>query len=361
MSWQGIHGHEEPLELFRRSLERARLASTYLFVGTEGIGKRSFAVELARALLCLARPASALDPCGACTSCKLVAASTHPDLLRVGKPADRAFIPLEVFIGKDERRMQEGLCHDLALRPFLGGRRIAILDDADYLNEEGANCLLKTLEEPPPHSLLILICTSLERQLATIRSRSQIVRFRALSLECLTRVLLEKNLAENEPRARAMAADAQGSVARAVELADPELQTFRAEFLAQLASPRLDGLALAKMVSAQVDEAGKEAAPRRARARWIVDLAIEFHRQWLRALSGCGIAGDEPMRQALESMLKESTANVDLVSDCLDRSLEARTHIDRNANQTTWIEAWFDELGRRRENSALSLAALVRT
>ncbi len=69
--------------------------------------------------------------------------------------------------------MREGLCHDIALKPFMGGRKVAIIDDADDLNEEGANCLLKTLEEPPPHSVLILIGTSAERQLPTIRSRAR--------------------------------------------------------------------------------------------------------------------------------------------------------------------------------------------
>ena len=77
--------------------------------------------------------------------------------------------------------MREGLCHDIALKPFRGGRKIAIIDDADYLNQEGANCLLKTLEEPPEKSVIILIGTSQQRQLPTIRSRCQIVRFAPLS------------------------------------------------------------------------------------------------------------------------------------------------------------------------------------
>ena len=67
--------------------------------------------------------------------------------------------------------MHEGLCHDIALRPFMGGYKVALIDDADYLNAEGANCLLKTLEEPPPRSVLILIGTSPAKQLPTIRSR----------------------------------------------------------------------------------------------------------------------------------------------------------------------------------------------
>ena len=135
----------------------------------------------------VALPASgreaALDPCETCPSCTMVLAGTHPDLDVVGKPADKAFLPLELFIGDREHRRQEGLCHNISLKPFMGGRKIAVIDDADFLNAEGANCLLKTLEEPPPQSVLILIGTSPAKQLPTIRSRCQLVRFRPLAAE----------------------------------------------------------------------------------------------------------------------------------------------------------------------------------
>ncbi len=75
--------------------------------------------------------------------------------------------------------MQEGLLRDIWVRPVLGSRRVAIIDDADSLNDEGANSLLKTLEEPPPSAVVILIGTSLERQLPTIRSRSQVCSIQA--------------------------------------------------------------------------------------------------------------------------------------------------------------------------------------
>ena len=145
-------------------------------------------------------PSHGLDPCGTCDSCLQVAARTHPDLLLVSKPADKSFIPLSTFIGDEARRMREGLCHDIALRPFMGGRRVAVIDDADYLNEEGANALLKTLEEPPPSSVLILIGTSADKQLPTIRSRSQIVRFRPLTAEHLEQLLLRRESRPTPPK-----------------------------------------------------------------------------------------------------------------------------------------------------------------
>lgn len=346
MSWQGLEGHDEVAQQFRRALDRDRLASTFLFVGPEGIGKRSFAVKLAQALLCQARPAAALEPCGGCASCSQVTAGTHPDLLQISKPRDRSAIPVELLIGSGERRMHEGLCHDISLKPFMGGRRIAIIDDADHLNEEGANCLLKTLEEPPPKSVLILIGTSVDRQLPTIRSRSQIIRFRPLEPVLLERLLVSQGLVAEAGEARRLAAFGEGSLARAAELVDPAIWGFRRQLFQRLAEPRLEGVALGKLVGGFVEEGGKEAAPRRARGRLAVSFAVEFYRQLCRALSGAALAEDEELRDSIEQALAGGKLNEELALACAERSLDALGHIDRNANQATWIECWAGDLAQ---------------
>jgi DNA polymerase-3 subunit delta' len=164
--WQGIIGHDGVVEQFRRTLASGRLASTYLFVGPPGVGKRRFAVELAGALLCTETPENLLEACGRCESCHLFAAGNHPDLEVVALPADKSSLPIKLFIGENEQRNKEGLCHRLALKPYFGRRKIAIVDDADYFSIASANCLLKTLEEPPPSALLILIGTSADDPLA---------------------------------------------------------------------------------------------------------------------------------------------------------------------------------------------------
>ena len=241
------------------ALERGRLASTFLFVGPAGVGKRAFALKLAQALLCGERPAVLLDPCERCPACVQVAAGTHPDLEVVSKPPDKSFIPVAAFIGDKEHRMHEGLCHKISLKPFLGGRKIAIVDDADDLNQEAANCLLKTLEEPPPRSVLILIGTSADKQLPTIRSRAQLIRFRPLPEEVVVQLLLDQKIVTDPAEARRLAAQSGGSVRRANEMADPDLWTFRANLLSAVARP-LDSAGLARATSEFVDEAGKEAS-----------------------------------------------------------------------------------------------------
>ena len=110
--------------------------------------------------------------------------------------------------------MREGLCHAIALKSFMGGRKIAVIDDADDLNVEGANALLKTLEEPPPDSLLILIGTSVERQLPTIRSRSQMIHFHPLPAETVERLLLARQSIEDPAEAARLARQCGGSLTR---------------------------------------------------------------------------------------------------------------------------------------------------
>jgi DNA polymerase-3 subunit delta' len=343
--WQGIEGHDRIVARFRRAISLGRLASTFLFVGPEGIGKRSFAVALARSLLCERRDEAQLDACGMCPSCVQVEARTHPDLHIVGLPEGKSSIPIKLLIGEDETRMREGLCFDISLKPFSGKRKIAIIEDADYLNRaEVANCLLKTLEEPPPRSLLILVGTSESKQLPTIRSRSQVVRFAPLNPEIVERLLVEKRLVADAAEAKRLAAQSDGSLTRAMELADPDLWQFRADLLAALAREPLESYRLAQSLVPFVDAAGKEAPPRRARARQVIRFAVEFYRRLLQRQVGAGeLSGSEDERY-VTAAIKAGQSDPEATAARIERSLEALSHIDRNANQTTLLEAWLDDL-----------------
>ncbi len=343
MTWQNIHGHDDVVELLRRALARKRLASSFLFTGPAGVGKFTFAIKLAQALLCQTRPEETLDPCGECPACMQVAARTHPDLTVVAKPKDRASIPLDLLIGDKEHRRREGLCHNIAMKPMMGGRKVAIIDDADLLKAEGANCLLKTLEEPPPLSVLILIGTSPAKQLPTIRSRCQLIRFRPLPTDVVAELLCSLETVSDPAEARRLAEHSEGSLQRAVDLADPELWTFRGRLLEKLAEPTLDSVRLAKAVLAFVDEAGKQPAARRARLRKVVGLAVDFYRHLLHAQSGAPEAEDAELRRYVTAATNSSDAEVTAAR--LERCLDATEQIDRNANQTTLIESWLDELG----------------
>src|SRR5262245_40136400 len=237
MSWSDIQGHERWVEWFRQVVSRGRLAHAYLFVGPPGVGKHRFALELAKALLCERNEPGQLDACGRCESCLLIQAGTHPDFFRIGKPwidpedgEEKNVLPISL--------MRE-LCGSFALKSARGRGKVAVLDDAADLNSEAANCFLKTLEEPPPRSVLILIGTSLEGQLPTIRSPSQIIRFAALAEDTVGSILAKHELADPSliPRLVKLAA---GSPGQALALAVPELWQFRNRLLEGFAQPKVD-------------------------------------------------------------------------------------------------------------------------
>ena len=345
--WQGIFGHDEVAEHFRATLRRGRLASTYLFVGPSGIGKRRFALALAKAMLCqradtATLESSALEPCGQCESCRLFDAGSHPDLDVVGLPKDKSTLPLDLFLGDKEHRNQDGMCHRIALRPFLGGRKVAIIDDADRFSQESANCLLKTLEEPPPRSLLILIGTSPSKQLPTIRSRSQVVRFQPLAPELVAQILIDSGAVTDEEQAARLAIYSDGSVERASAIADPALWQFRAQLLHDLASAEPNPVRLAKAIQAFVDDAGKDASPRRDRLRTLVSFAEEFYRGLLRSGSSSNTGGDELLQASVAKAASRFTT--DRTIESLESCLAVLEQVDRNANLGLVVQRWCENL-----------------
>lgn len=360
MSWSEVLNHDDIRERFRKSVSRHRLASTYLFVGPAGIGKRIFALKLAQALLCETNPETELEPCDTCPACQQVRAATHPDLIQVARPKDKNFIPLETFIGDKEHRRQEGLVHDIGLRAFRGGRKIAIIDDADFLNQEGANCLLKTLEEPPPKSLLILIGTSIQKQLPTIVSRSQVVRFRPLRPEHVEQILRSNELVGEDVDIDQLVHAARGSIEMAIQLADPDVSAFRHELFSQLANLDPGESGFSQTISRFLEGAGKEAAAKRQRAVLAGEFAIVFYRQLTQRISANVTSGEKVLDQAVDRALKRlefSDVNhgCQIAVECVDSCIEMQRQIQANANQANVVAVWLRDLGRncRSEHSAI--------
>jgi DNA polymerase III subunit delta' len=343
MPWQTIRGHDQIVERFRRALVAGRLASTFLFVGPAGIGKRAFALQLAQGLLCDRVPEQQLDPCGQCTSCRQVLAGSHPDVHRVSRPGDKSFIPLKLLIGEDETRMREGLCYELGAKPYSGRRKVAIIDDADYLNKEGANCLLKTLEEPPPKSVLILIGTSPQRQIPTIRSRCQVVRFQPLPPSDVNHILIEHGWCEDSAAAQQAADQSEGSIEKARLWCDAQVVEFRRELLGLLSRPETNLVEGSRLISQFADEAGKDSASKRQRLRLAVSLAEKFYRALLLHFT----TGKSPPDSEVADALKTGRAWIagqDAAAACLDVCLDAYAYIDANVNQAAFIDWWLDEL-----------------
>ena len=337
-----IEGHDQIVERFRQSLLRGRLGSSYLFVGPAGVGKRSFARWLAQTLLCSSTAANALEACGICPDCQQVAAATHPDFDYVAKPEEKSTIPVELLIGDKAHRMREGLCPRIAMTPARGGRRVAIIDDADYLSQEAANCLLKTLEEPPPRTVLILIGTSAQRQLPTIRSRCQIINFRPLSSALLRRLAMEQELVAGSGPLDRIVSLSDGSLDRVRQFATPEVAEFCEELSNTFGALNWKPLTVVREVTEFVDAAGKEAPKRRERLTLVADLATRHFQQALHVFVKSA-TGEAASPQAAELAAAWPLGAEELAA-LADRSLVARQHVAANANQATNIEAWIDEL-----------------
>lgn len=171
MPFGDIVGHERPKSWLRAALHQNRLAHAYLFTGDEAIGKRSFGIRLAQTLTCETPPAhDEPDSCGECRSCRQIEQGSHPDFLLIEPDADKANPQISIDRVRDVE-------HHVIYRPLISPYKICLIDQADRLTPSAANALLKTLEEPPDHSLFLLITSRPAALLATVRSRCLRVPF----------------------------------------------------------------------------------------------------------------------------------------------------------------------------------------
>ena len=229
-------GNDEVKESLRRSLATDRLAASLLFTGDEGVGKKLFALELAKALNC--RNREGVEACDECSSCRGIERSTFPPFGKEDDDKNRLIWSEhgDVAMARSYKQIiRVGPIRELEreanFRPFEGSARIFIVEDAEYMNDTAANALLKTLEEPPPTSHLILTTSNPTMLLPTIRSRCQMIRFAPIAAAEIERFLMET---EALPKADAelLARTSRGSIGRALAT---DIETYRERRDAMLA------------------------------------------------------------------------------------------------------------------------------
>ncbi|NLX51031.1 MAG: DNA polymerase III subunit delta' [Deltaproteobacteria bacterium] len=221
MSFAKIYGHSRQIDMLRQTMTQGRVAHSYLFSGPDAIGKKTVALAFAAALNCA--DAAGSDACGVCASCRKMTSGHHPDLHLLATQAQ--FLRIDAVRGIQEQ---------MAFKPLEGRRRIFILDDADKMNEQAANALLKTLEEPSADNILLLVTARPYWLPQTILSRCRHVRFSPLSVQTVARFLTEQKK-EEPSRAAVLASLSGGSIGRALELNSEETMAFR-EALGRLLS-----------------------------------------------------------------------------------------------------------------------------
>ncbi|PIZ12445.1 MAG: DNA polymerase III subunit delta' [Elusimicrobia bacterium CG_4_10_14_0_8_um_filter_37_32] len=205
-------GQQKAVLSLQAQLRTNRIAQAYLFAGPEGVGRKKTAIEVAKALNC--RDKEQIEPCDECPSCRKIDKNIHPDVhlidfawqagLLEEKPEQQTQIKIDVI-----REIQR----EISLKRFEGNYKVFIIDQAEKMSQSAMNCLLKTLEEPPENSLLILVTTSQDMLTQTIISRCQIIKFNRLMDSVVHKILTEKfNLSTNLDRITKFA---NGSVAKA--------------------------------------------------------------------------------------------------------------------------------------------------
>ncbi len=214
-----ITGNERVKQLLRRTLEARRSPGAMLFTGEEGIGKKLFALEIAKALNC--RTPQGVEGCGRCPSCirtskfnypqssetddwKEIIWTDHPDVGMV-------VAPKRVLLVDQMRNIER----EANFRPYEGTARLFLIEDADKLNDSSANALLKVLEEPPHTSHIVLLTSRPAMLLPTIRSRCQMIRFSPLTAHEIESYLIHNKIA-SATEARIRARVARGSLGRAL-------------------------------------------------------------------------------------------------------------------------------------------------
>jgi len=208
MSWSDICGCKRQKEFFERVVHSGRVAHAYLFFGPSGVGKTTCALELAKFLNCL-NPTSD-GSCGQCKNCRLINNLSHPDVSLLSPSGD------SIKIGEIR-----DFAKWLNLKSVAGKMKVGIIKEAEKLTEEAANCLLKTLEEPPRDSVVILIASRASSLLPTVVSRCQIIEFSPLSSLEISNYLVEKKGWKKE-EAQKVAARCGGNLGRIEEIQKSE-------------------------------------------------------------------------------------------------------------------------------------------
>lgn len=245
--WQTL-GQEKLLPRLERALALGRQAHAYLLTGPPHVGKMTLAVDLACAMNCRASETGA--PCGACGQCLRIRRGVHPDVQTlemqqpddadaVGDPPPARRSPTRTVIGI--RELKDFLAA-VSLQPFEGARKVLIINDAGRLSPEAANALLKTLEEPPPQVVFLLLAYDEDELLVTIRSRCQ-----PLALAPLSRAAMQRELTERRHTAPELAAQlyalSRGCLGWALTaLADPAVLEQRQADLERLQETLAAGL-----------------------------------------------------------------------------------------------------------------------
>jgi DNA polymerase-3 subunit delta' len=227
MFFTNVLGHEFQKGALRRAVRESRISHAYLFSGPDGIGKKLIALEFGKILNCVSTyesgEADLKNTACDCPSCRKIEKGIHPDVLLVQYKGTK-----DIRVNQIREEVEE----KLYFRPFEGRFKVAILDEAERMNQNAQNAFLKTLEEPPSDSVIILITSELQSLLSTIRSRCQLLEFSPLPEEIIVEEIRKRK--DQSPEEVVLCARLSGgSLGKALSI-DQHLLSQREELLTKL-------------------------------------------------------------------------------------------------------------------------------
>lgn len=216
MGFGEIKGQDRAINILKRAISNDHVAHAYLFHGPDGVGKKCVAMSFAMALNCTEYND---DVCGLCTPCRKISSGIHPDVTILDQESGE----IKISAIRD-------VINGMVYKPLEGRKRVVIVNEAERFNLSSSNAFLKTLEEPPADTVIILISSSPDMLLQTVLSRCQKVAFNQISPQTIAGILVEKHGIEQE-KAEFVAYMADGSPGKAISLSSEDIQQIRMEIL----------------------------------------------------------------------------------------------------------------------------------
>jgi DNA polymerase III subunit delta' len=328
MSFAEIVGHQRQLKTLHWAMAGGRLHHAYLFLGADGVGKRLVAMSLAKAIHCVA---SDQDYCGQCVNCARITGGNHPDVRLIEPLADKKEISIQQI--RDLQR-------ELNYRSFGGKRKVAIIDPASLMNSSAQNALLKTLEEPPADSLIVLIASNAGGLLRTLLSRCLRLFFVPLP-SAQVAAFLQSKRGMKPDEAGFVAAMSMGSIGVAANIDKDEVVEKRQIWSGMLNSLKVEDYQGA--INAAEALAGKR------------DEALEFLRwaeTWYRDLLVYKVThrSDELVNlDNLAQIAEQSTkSGIDRAVSTISHAQRAAAGIQRNLNRRMVLEKFLFDVVRGR-------------
>ncbi|MFH1655464.1 MAG: DNA polymerase III subunit delta' [Candidatus Omnitrophota bacterium] len=322
MSLEKIIGQNKAIDFLIQSIKNNKLASSYLFIGPEGIGKNLVAKEFAKLLNCQKK---SLDVCDSCSSCIKIDKMSHPDIHWVEKDKS-GFIKIENI-----RLLQQ----DINLRPYEAKKKVFIINQAHAMTAEAANALLKTLEEPPKNSILILTTNSAERMFSTIVSRCQKVFFSSMNAEDL-KSILKKNHDLKDATSHYLSFFTEGRLGKSLSLKENDILREKNRII-----DSFTGLKGSRENHFDLESKDKQ------QIRYNLDILVNWFRDIL--LLKCGIKAENLANsdRSKELLALEKKYNMQDLLNIMEQILNTYTMLEYNLNPKIFLEflkvkAWMD-------------------